>query len=99
MLLIMIPGQYPNYYKALEIYTGYFHSLDTSNILLPYPSSIVITRDYCMLRYVWKLKLQLYDSSAKALPFIKRGVYTHQTGRRKGEPYKLQDILQVCLLC
>ena len=28
MLLIMIPDQYPNYYKVLEIYTGYFDSLD-----------------------------------------------------------------------
>ena len=42
----MIPDQYPNYYKALEIYTGYFNSLDNM-ILLSYPSSIVITRDYC----------------------------------------------------
>ena len=24
MLLIMIPDQYPNYYKTLEIYTGYY---------------------------------------------------------------------------
>ena len=31
MLLVMIPDQYPNYYKALEIYTGYFDSLDTVN--------------------------------------------------------------------
>ena len=28
MLLIMIPDQYLNHYKALEIYTGYFNSLD-----------------------------------------------------------------------
>ena len=28
MVLIMIPDQYPNYYKTLEIYTGYFDSLD-----------------------------------------------------------------------
>ena len=28
MLLIMMPDQYPNYYNALEIYTGYFDSLD-----------------------------------------------------------------------
>ena len=51
MLLIMIPDQYreyPNYYKAEEIYTGYFNSLDIM-ILLSYPSSIVITRDYCSL--------------------------------------------------
>ena len=46
MLLIMIPDQYPNYCKALEIYTGYFDSLDNM-ILFSYPSSIVITRDYC----------------------------------------------------
>ena len=26
MLLIMIQDQYPNCYKALEIYTGYFES-------------------------------------------------------------------------
>ena len=24
MQVIMIPNQYPNYYKALEIYTGYY---------------------------------------------------------------------------
>ena len=42
----MISDQYPNYYKAIEIYTGYFDSLDIM-ILLSYPSSIVITRDYC----------------------------------------------------
>ena len=46
MLLIMIPDQYPNYDKSLEIYTGYFDSLDIM-ILFSYPSSIVITRDYC----------------------------------------------------
>ena len=46
MLLIMIPDQYPNYYKALEIYTGYFNSLDIM-ILFSYPSSVVIMRDYC----------------------------------------------------
>ena len=28
MLLIMTPDQYPNYYKVLEICTGYFDSLD-----------------------------------------------------------------------
>ena len=32
--------------KASEIYTGYFDSLDTM-ILLSYPISIIITRDYC----------------------------------------------------
>ena len=42
----MIPDQYPIYYKALEIYTGYFDSLDIM-ILLSYPSSIVIAKDYC----------------------------------------------------
>ena len=47
MLLIMMPDQYPNYYKALQIYSGYFDSLDNM-ILLPYPSSIAITRDYCI---------------------------------------------------
>ena len=30
MLLIMIPDQYPNYYKVLEIYTGCFDSVDIS---------------------------------------------------------------------
>ena len=44
MLLITIPDQYPNYYKALEICTGYFDSLDIM-ILFSYLSSIVITRD------------------------------------------------------
>ena len=43
----MIPDQYPNYYKVLEIYTGYFNSLDIM-IRFSYPSSIVITRDYCI---------------------------------------------------
>ena len=41
----MIPDQYPNYYKALDIHTGYFDSLDIM-ILFSYPSSIVIMRDY-----------------------------------------------------
>ena len=41
----MIPDQYPNYHKVLEIYPGYFDSLDI--ILFSYPSSIIITRDYC----------------------------------------------------
>ena len=40
MLLIMIPDQYPNYYKALEIYTGYFDSLDIV-ILFSYSSSVI----------------------------------------------------------
>ena len=40
----MISDQYPNYYKALEVYTGYFDSLDIV-ILFSYLSSIVITRD------------------------------------------------------
>ena len=43
----MIPDQCPNYDKALEIYTGYFDNLDIM-ILFSYPSSIVITRDYCI---------------------------------------------------
>ena len=51
MLLIMIPDQYPNYYKVLEIYTAYFDSLDIM-ILFSYPSSIVITRDYCMYSFL-----------------------------------------------
>ena len=34
--------------------------------------------------------------SGKALPFIQRGMYQHLKGRRKGEPYTLLDILQVC---
>ena len=49
MLLIMILDQYSNYYKALEIYTGYFNSLDIM-IVFSYPSSIVITRAYCILK-------------------------------------------------
>ena len=44
MLLIMIPDQYPKYYKASEIYTGYFDGMDNM-ILFSYPSSIIITRD------------------------------------------------------
>ena len=31
MLLITIPDQYPNYHKAVEIYTGYFGRLDIKN--------------------------------------------------------------------
>ena len=34
MLLIMIPDQYPNYYKVLEVYTGYFDSLDINDTFL-----------------------------------------------------------------
>ena len=49
----MIPDQYPNYYKALEIYTGYFDSLDII-ILFSYPSSIVISRDYYIDLYSWQ---------------------------------------------
>ena len=48
MLLITVLDQYPSYYKALEMYTGYFNSLDIM-IFLSYPSSIVTTRDYCTL--------------------------------------------------
>ena len=44
----MIPDQYPNYYKVLEIYSGYFDSLDIMT-LFSYPNSIVLTRDYCTL--------------------------------------------------
>ena len=51
----MIPDQYPNYYKALEIYTGYFNSLDNM-ILLSYPSSIVIMRDYCINTLVFHMR-------------------------------------------
>ena len=53
----MIPDQCPNYYKALEIYTGYFDSLDNIKFL-SYPSSIVITRDHlhvymnCIGKYI-----------------------------------------------
>ena len=47
ILLIMIPDQYPNYYIELEIYTGYFDSLDIMILFFFNPSSIVITRDYC----------------------------------------------------
>ena len=49
MLLIMILDQYSNYYKALQIYTGHFDSLDIM-ILFSYPSSTVITRDYCTFK-------------------------------------------------
>ena len=42
----MVMLRYPNYYKALEIYTGYFESLDIM-ILFSYLSSMVTTRDYC----------------------------------------------------
>ena len=58
--LSVIPDPYPNYYKALEIYTGYFDSLDIM-ILFSYPSSIVITGDYC----VSTLKKKLYQVSKK----------------------------------
>ena len=47
MLLIMIPDQYPVYHNAVEIYNRYFDNLDIM-ILFSYPSSIVITRDYCI---------------------------------------------------
>ena len=42
----MIPDQYPNYYKALEIYTGYFNSLDIM-ILLKKSLQYRLMRDYC----------------------------------------------------
>ena len=63
MLLSMIPDQYPNYYKALEIYTGYFDSLDKM-ILFSYPRSIIITRDYCTV------------SEQSQVVFIKTGTLT-----------------------
>ena len=34
MLLMMIPDQYSNYYKTLEIYTGYFDSLEVTDGLV-----------------------------------------------------------------
>ena len=43
----MIPDQYPNYYNVLEIYSVCFDSLDIK-MCFSYPSSIVITRDYCI---------------------------------------------------
>ena len=52
----MIPDQYINFYKVLEIYTGYFDSLDIV-ILFSYPSSIVIMRDYCKLAICNHLEL------------------------------------------
>ena len=42
----MIPDQYPNYCKELEIYSGYFDSLD---IMILFSSNIVMMRDYCIL--------------------------------------------------
>ena len=42
----MIPDQYRNYYKVLEIYTGDFDSLDI--ILFSHPNSIIITKHYCI---------------------------------------------------
>ena len=33
MLHIMIPDQYPNYYKAVEMYTGYLDSLEIAILL------------------------------------------------------------------
>ena len=62
MLLIMIPDQYPNYYKVLESYTGCFDSLNIM-ILFSYPSSIVITRDYCMSFRYNKFHVDDYVSS------------------------------------
>ena len=62
MLLIMIPDQCPIYYKALEIYTGYFDSLDIM-ILFSYPSSIVITRDNCMFKPCTTHDLEVMSSS------------------------------------
>ena len=50
MLYVMIPYQNHNYYKALEIYTGWFDTLDIIDLLFSYPSSIIITKDYCNTR-------------------------------------------------
>ena len=55
----IIPDHYPNYYKALEIYTGYFKSLNNM-IPLSYPRSIVITRDYCSI-YITEGEMQQDD--------------------------------------
>ena len=53
----MISDQYPNYYKALEIYTEYFDSLDNI-ICFSYPSSIVITRNSCIdVLCIWPVKM------------------------------------------
>ena len=49
MLLIVIPDQCPNCNKTIEIYTGYFDSLDLIMISFSYHSSVVIARDYCIL--------------------------------------------------
>ena len=58
----MISDQYPNYYKAVEVYTGYFDSLDMV-ILCSYPSSIVITRDN-IVNACWLLPPYLFCREA-----------------------------------
>ena len=67
MLLIMIPDQYPNYYKALEIYTGYFDGLDIM-ILFSYPSSIV-KRETAVLLYT--------QIALKAEEMLLKTLYNH----------------------
>ena len=61
-----------SYYKALEIYTGYFDVLDI--LLFSYPSSTVIMRDYCMpeqgTQYTYDNGLQnqdVYNNNNKML--------------------------------
>ena len=72
MLLIMIQDQYPNNYKTLQIYTGYFDSLDIMT-LFSYPSSIVIiTRDYYML-----LQFELYPYSFLPFKLMTTGCIFH----------------------
>ena len=60
----MIPDHYPNYmyYKAVEICTRYFDSLD----IIPFSntSSIVITRDWVVF---WKLSLNISIDNAVIL--------------------------------
>ena len=72
----MISDQYPNYYKAFEIYTEYFDSLYIT-IFFFYPSSIVITRDLSSLEYIfWKhtngrvLSREHLYTSVMAFPLI-----------------------------
>ena len=71
MLLIVIPDQYPNYYKALEIYTGYFDSLDIM-ILFSYPSGIVVTRDYCALLWAKIHRENIMTRTARTQMFTDR---------------------------
>ena len=66
-MLLIIPDQYPKYYKALEIYTGYFNSLDIMYgnneglLYLLYPIWILIILMVvmwvsCSSVFVWKLE-------------------------------------------